>query len=152
LLFPEAEVVEFDQAQFGREQAAWNASNVKNYHYNMYIDDLGSLSIIRFVIENGVLIKREIIESGMHDNHDTGFTTIPEFFDKIERTVQAARKEYAGRNPDDIRFVIHVDYNTEHHFPVSMRTSELHAIGNNTFTSGEGDGITCSIKDFADGN
>jgi hypothetical protein len=144
----EQDVVEFDQARFDRERAAWNAANLKNYSFNLYVEGMGSSSTIRFFIENGMFKKREIIKSGKFENIDAGFTTIPAFYGKIEQTVQSAWEEYGGKDPDEVRFSIRVVYNTEHHFPISMRTSRLIAVGNNTFTSGADSGIDFSIKDF----
>jgi hypothetical protein len=146
------DVVQFDQAQFDRERAAWNASNVKNYHFNMYVDGMASRSIIRFVIENGAFKERQIIQTGKHDYVYSGGFTIPAFYAEIERTVQDARKQYDGRNPDEIRFSINVAYNTRHHFPVSIQTCELHAVGNNNFEGINNGGITRSIRDFERGN
>jgi hypothetical protein len=145
----EADVVEFDQEQFDRERAAWNAANVKDYSFNLYVTGYGMSSIIRFVVKNGAFKEREIVKSGKFENIDAGFTTIPAFYDKIERTVQDARKKYEGRNPNDIRFLIDVVYNTENHFPVSMRNSELDFNSTGLLLA---DTITCSIKDFKRGN
>jgi hypothetical protein len=144
-------LVVFDQAQFDRERAAWNASNVKNYRFNMYVDIAPPTSIIRFVIENGEFKERKIIQTGYADDfYQNGFT-IPAFYDAIERAVQDARKRYEGKNPDDLRFLIDVVYNTEHHFPVSMSTCEVYAVGNNTF-EGESQEGTWSIGDFERGD
>jgi hypothetical protein len=149
--FPPDDVVQFDQAQFDQERSAWNASNVKNYRFDMYLDGMGLRSIIRFVVENGAFKKREIIQSGDKDYfYQNGFT-IQEFYAKIDRTVQTARKDYQGRDPDEIRYSVYVVYNTQHHYPVSMYASELHAVGNDTFESGIGDEVICSIRNFERG-
>jgi hypothetical protein len=137
------DVVEFDQAQFDRERAAWDASNVKNYRFDMYVEGMGQYSIIRFVVENGVFKEREIIESGKHDSfYQNGFT-IAAFYAQIEQTVQTAWEDYGGRDPDEMRYLIDVVYNTDHHYPVSIYARELY-FGSNL----AGDRIIYSIKNF----
>jgi hypothetical protein len=138
---------DFDQARFDRERAAWNASNVKNYRFNIYVNIIPPPSIIRFVIENGAFKEREIIQAGDGDDlYPNGFT-IPAFYDAIERTVQSVRKKYEGSE----NRVIEVEYNTEHHFPVSMAIREWREVEDNVFVD-EGGGIGFSIRDFEIGD
>jgi hypothetical protein len=148
-LVPAAEIVEFDQGLFDRERAAWNAANVKNYSFDMYVEGMASLSIIRFTVENGAFKELEIIETGHHDRfYQKGFT-IPAFYAEIERTVQYARKYYEGKNPDEIRCLIEVVYNTRYHFPIQVSESELHTVGDNNFESDVANsGVKYSIRNF----
>jgi hypothetical protein len=142
-------VVQFDQEQFDRERAAWNASNIKNYRFDMYADGMASRSIIRFVVENGAFKERKIIQSGQLDYLRQNGFTIPAFYAEIEWNVQNAWKIYGDKNPDEIRYVINVVYNTAHHYPVSINTCELHAVGNNTFEGEDNSGIKLTIKNFS---
>jgi hypothetical protein len=90
----EVEVVEFDQERFDRERAAWNAAGIKNYRFDVHIDAFGDFPIIRYFIENGSFKNRVFIEFSENDYFNdysfnlVGFTTIPEFYAEIERSVQ----------------------------------------------------------------
>jgi hypothetical protein len=114
---------DFDQALFDRERAAWNASGVKNYYFNIHVGGYGSSAVIRFVVENEIFQGREVIQSGNEIDHiyQNGFT-IPAFYDEIEQYVQSSRKKYKGRT--DAGEVITVVYNTDHHYPVRISTTE----------------------------
>ncbi|MDR2600887.1 MAG: DUF6174 domain-containing protein [Spirochaetaceae bacterium] len=146
-LNPEAEVVReafrFDQERFDRERAAWNAAGIKNYRFDVHVDGLGAFSIIRYFIENGSFKNRVFIKLGSIDHSNPGFTTIPEFYAKIERFVQEKRKEYEGLNPDYERYLIDVEYNSEYHFPIKEEVYIFSSRGDIV-----GSGITYAVKDF----